>query len=174
MSDVLARRYARAYFDLARDAGEIDAWGAHLATAEAALAQSEVAQTLRNPRVTTPQRVAVTAEVGRVTSEPTGNLLRLLVERGRIGLVGDIVSAYRRLADRESGVVRATVTTALPINAALKSAINKSLAERLGREVETDVTQDDSIIGGLIIRIGDRVIDNSVRTHLQQLQAALA
>ncbi|MFN2568206.1 MAG: F0F1 ATP synthase subunit delta [Candidatus Dormibacteria bacterium] len=174
MSDVLARRYARAFFELARDAGEVEGWGDHLAAAQAALADPQVAATLSNPRVSTAQRVEITQEVGRITSAPTANLLRLLVERGRVGLLPGIVTAYRSLADADSGVVRAGVTTALPVDAALRSAINKALAERLGTDVEIEVTQDGAILGGLVIRIGDRVIDNSVRTHLQQLQAALA
>lgn len=174
MSDVLARRYARAYFDLAREAGDIEGWSGHLAAAVDALGEHDVALTLENPRVTLAQRVAITQQLGEKTSPATANLLRLLVERGRIALLPGIATAYRRLADRESGVVRADVTTAIPVDKQLVASISSALTKQLGREVQTEVTQDPAILGGLVIRIGDRVVDNSVRTHLQQLQAALA
>ncbi|HSP65634.1 MAG TPA: F0F1 ATP synthase subunit delta, partial [Candidatus Deferrimicrobium sp.] len=75
--------------------------------------------------------------------------------------------------DRDSGVVRAEVVTAVPVDADLQKRIGRALGEKLGAEVQTEVRQDPDIIGGLIIRIGDRVIDNSLRTHLEQLRAAL-
>jgi F-type H+-transporting ATPase subunit delta len=78
------------------------------------------------------------------------------------------------LTDKASGIVRAEVITAVPADAALNKQIRDSLSKHLGGDVQTTVRTDPSIIGGLVIRIGDRVIDDSLRTHLQQLQAALA
>ncbi len=70
--------------------------------------------------------------------------------------------------------MRAEVIAAIPVDDALEKRIRDSLRKQLGSDVETTVRTDPSIIGGLVIRIGDRVIDDSLRTHLQQLQAALA
>lgn len=173
MSDVLARRYAAACFELAQEAGDAAGWGARLAAAAAGLGDPEVARTLTNPRITMADRVALTQSVAPGTSQPVANLLRLLMERGRIGLLPDIVTAYRRLADRAGGLVHAEVTTAVPVDEQMVGSIRRSLIERLGCDVQTEVRQDAGILGGLVVRIGDRVIDNSVRTQLQRLQAHL-
>ncbi len=84
-----------------------------------------------------------------------------------------MVAHYRRLADRASGVVRAEVTTAIPVDETTVARIKGTLSERLGGAVETTVRQDPGILGGLVVRIGDRVVDASLRTRLQQLRAAL-
>ena len=77
-------------------------------------------------------------------------------------------------ADAASGLTRVEVTAAVPLDGALEKDIRDTLARQLGGSIHTTVRQDPSIIGGLIIRIGDRVIDGSLRTRLQQLRAALA
>ena len=83
------------------------------------------------------------------------------------------METYDALTDRDSGVVRAEVVTAVPVDAELEKRIGSALGKKLGAAVQTEVRQDPDIIGGLVIRIGDRVIDNSVRTHLEQLRTAL-
>ncbi len=96
-----------------------------------------------------------------------------MIERKRTGVLSELLEAYDALTDRDSGVVRAEVVTAVPVDAALEKRISRELGQKLGSDVQTEVRQDRDIIGGLVIRIGDRVIDNSVRTHLEQLRAAL-
>ena len=91
-----------------------------------------------------------------------------------MGLLPGILSHYDALADREAGVVRAEVTAAIAVDARLAKEISNVLTKKIGKSVDTIVLSDPLIVGGLVIRIGDRVIDDSVRTHLQQLQAALA
>jgi len=173
-ASTVARRYAEAYFDLAQQAGDIAGWGADLAAVAETLGRDEVVRALANPRLSRQQRIAAALELIDGVSEPARNLARLMVERGRAAVLAQVLDAYRRLADRASGVVRADVTTAVTPDDALKEEIARTLAERLGTSVKTEVRADPSIIGGLVIRIGDRVIDDSVRTHLQQLQAAIA
>ena len=85
-----------------------------------------------------------------------------------------MLERYRALADAASGLTRVEVTAAVPLDQALEQDIRNTLSQRLGGSIHTTVRQDPSIIGGLIIRIGDRVIDGSLRTRLQQLRAALA
>jgi F-type H+-transporting ATPase subunit delta len=174
VSEGVARRYAQAYFDLAQEAGEIEAWGQELAEVAAMLSDPEVARALANPRLRAEQRAALVASLLEGRSRHVGNLVRLLLERGRIAALPLVVTHYRRLADRASGVLRAEVIAAVPVDEAAAQLIKRTLTERLGGEVQTEVRQDPGIIGGLVIRIGDRVIDGSVRTRLQQLRAALA
>jgi len=170
----LSRRYAEAYFELARDAGQIPEWREGLAAAAAALSQPEVAMSLENPRLSPKQRTQLAMELLTGAPEQLRNLVRLLVDRRRVRLLPEVLAHYDVLADRESGVVRAEVTTAVPVDERLRAAIAKALSQRFGKEVQTQVHQDPAIVGGLVVRIGDRVIDDSVRTRLQQLQAALS
>jgi F-type H+-transporting ATPase subunit delta len=170
----IARRYAEAYFDLAREAGDIDGWGRDLARAAEILSDPQVFPVLRNPRLTAAERVSIALDVLQDVAEPTRNLARVLVERGRAELLPAVSEQYRRLADRASGVVRAEVTTAVEVDERTERQIARALEERLGASVKTEVRTDPSILGGMVVRIGDRVIDDSVRTHLQQLQASLA
>ncbi|MHB8533407.1 MAG: F0F1 ATP synthase subunit delta [Solirubrobacteraceae bacterium] len=171
--EIVARRYADAFFDLARDAKAIAAYEDDLARAAETLSNTEVLDALGNPRLDIADRVRLALALIDGTAEHTRNLVRLLVERNRIALLSSVLEQFRLLADRESGVVRAAVTAAIPLTAALQEEITASLRERLGGDVQVTVAHDPAILGGLVIRVGDRVIDNSLRTHLQQLQASL-
>jgi F-type H+-transporting ATPase subunit delta len=173
VSEAIARRYAQAYFDLANQAGEVEPWGRELERVAQALTDPEVARALENPRLRGPERAKLVGSLLESVEPRTGNLVRLLVERGRLAALPAVVAHYRRLADRASGVVRAEVIAAVAVDEQAAARLRRTLSEKLGGEVETTVTQDPSILGGLVIRIGDRVIDGSVRTRLQQLRTAL-
>lgn len=174
VSTGIARRYADAYFTLAREAGEIDPWGQDLGRVAEALTNSEVASALNNPRLPIADRSRIAMALLEGVPDHARNLARLLVERGRAAILPQVAEHYQRLADRASGVVRAEVITAVEVDDKLKQQIAKTLERKLGTSVETEVRQDPSILGGMVVRVGDRVIDDSVRTHLQQLQASLA
>jgi F-type H+-transporting ATPase subunit delta len=173
-SDMLARRYAEAYFQLAREAGMVREWGGELARAVEMLEHPAVAEAMRNPRVSQADRVRLVMDLLDGLDQPVRNLVRLLVERGRSSILGAVLDRYRTLADADSGIIRAEVTAAVPVDHTLEEHIADTLGQRLGGRIQTTVRQDPSILGGLIIRIGDRVIDGSLRTRLQQLRAALA
>jgi F-type H+-transporting ATPase subunit delta len=173
-SDVLARRYAEAYFQLAKEAGKVEEWGDELARAVEMLEHPAVAEAMRNPRVSLTDRVRLVMDLLDGLEQPVRNLVRLLIERGRSGILGAVLDHYRALADAESGITRVQVTAAVPLDHNLEQHITDTLGQRLGGRIQTTVRQDPSILGGLIIRIGDRVIDGSLRTRLQQLRSALA
>lgn len=173
MASSIGRRYAQAYFDLARHDGGIPQWRDDLVRTVDTLSDADVAAALANPRLTLSDRTRLALEVLEGVAEPARNLARLLIERGRLGVLGELVQTYDVLTDRNSGVVRASVTTAVPADGDLTARIGKALGEKLGAAVQTEVHQDPDIVGGLVIRIGDRVIDSSVRTRLQQLRTAL-
>jgi len=174
VSHPVARRYAQAYFELAEEAGAIQAWRADLSRAVATVSGDAVERALTNPRLRRAQRERSAGELLDGVSEPARNLMRLLISRGRLRLAPTVLAEFDRLADADAGVVRAEVTTAVHVDDATKTGIISRIRRRLGESVQVEVRQDPSIMGGLVIRIGDRVIDNSVRTHLQQLHAAVA
>lgn len=173
-ADIAARRYADALFAVARERGQVAAEGKALDAAASVLGAEDAARVLGNPRVTLAdkERFALSA-LGDVTPA-VRNLVRLLLRRGRTGILADIAPAYQELADRLSGVVRADVTVAVEVDEEQRRRIARALSERLGGRVETIVRRDPGILGGLVIRIGDRVIDSSIRTRLSQLQAELS
>jgi len=173
-ASILARRYAEAYFSLAQEASDVAGWREQLAAVAEALGDPAVSDALANPKTSLAERVRQGMQLLDGASSEARNLARLLIERRRVGIVGEILAHYDALTDRASGVVRVEVTTAVPADAALEQRIRDSLSRQLGSDVQTTVRSDPSIVGGLVIRIGDRVIDDSLRTHLQQLQAALA
>jgi F-type H+-transporting ATPase subunit delta len=173
-ASIIARRYAEAYFALAQAAGDIVGWREQLAGVVEILGDAAVREALGNPRTSLAARVSEGLRLLEGAAPEARNLARLLIERRRVSIVAEILAHYDALTDRASGLVRVEVTTAVAPDAALEQHIRDSLSKQLGSDVQTTVRTDPSIIGGLVIRIGDRVIDDSLRTHLQQLQAALA
>jgi len=173
-SSIVSRRYAEAYFALAKDAADIAGWRNELGAVVDVFSHDEVGRAVVNPRLPLSQRVRLGLDLLDGASSPARNLARLLIERRRVPLLPEILAHYDLLADRDSGVVRAEVTTAVPLDERTERVISNALSERLGGSVQITLREDPAIIGGLVIRIGDRVLDDSVRTHLQQLQAALA
>lgn len=172
-SSVVARRYAAAFFALASEAEAVDAQADDLARAVETLANREVVEALDNPRLDVAARVRLAQDLLDGVGANVSNLVRLLVERKRIAILPGVLEQYRVLADRAAGVLHADVTVAVAADRALVERITGSLRERFGATVRVEVHTDPAIIGGLVIRVGDRLIDNSVRTHLQQLQASL-
>jgi F-type H+-transporting ATPase subunit delta len=174
MASALARRYAAACYEVAREGVSVDPVGAELEQARDILGDARVRAVMANPRVSLKERSAVLEGLLEGMSAPARNLVRLLVAHGRFGLVSDVVAEYRVMVDAASGVVRIVVRSALPLNRAAERRIEGVLAVRLAHPVRLETVHDPALIGGLEIRMGDRVIDDSVRSHLQQLQAAMA
>lgn len=173
-SSVVAWRYAKAYFDLAGEAKAIPQWRDQLASGVELVTEEQTARALANPRLRKEARLRGLHELLKDVSPQARNLLVLLVERGRLSVLPGVLDEFDRLADRASGVVRAEVVAAVPLDKHLEDSIATTLSDKLGGDVQTVVKQDPEILGGLVIRIGDRVIDTSIRTRLQQLKAALA
>ena len=170
----IARRYAEAYFALAKEAGDTPGWRKELAALVDVFSHEEVARSVVNPRLPLSQRVRLGLDLLDGASQPARNLARLLIERRRTSLLPEVLAHYELLADREAGMVRAEVTTAIPVDEKTEREIAKVLSQRFGGSVQVTLREDPSIIGGLVVRIGDRVLDDSLRAHLRQLQAALA
>jgi len=167
-----ARRYARAIFELAHDEGNVEAWGRRLAQVREVLSDPEVARVLTNPTIATEQRMALVSDLfdgGEAT-----NLAKLLIESDRVRDVEAIDEEFQRLADEAAGRVRATVTTAVELSSQDRDRVAEELSRRLGKEIHLDVLVDPGILGGLKLQYGDRLVDASVATRLQQLRRRLA
>ena len=172
MATAAAKRYARAVFELAESEGQIEQWGRRLAQVRAVLSDPEVAHALTNPTIATEQRMGIVSDLFD-GSEAT-NLAKLLIESDRVRDVGAIADEFQRLADEAAGRVRATVTTAVELSSKDRDRVAEELSKRLGREIHLDVLVDPAILGGLKLQYGDRLVDASVATRLQQLRRRLA
>ena len=175
MAGAAAKRYARAIFELAREDGQVGEWAQRLETVRDVLGRPEVTRILANPTISAQRRQEAAASLLAGSGGPeVANLARLLVAANRIGELDGIIEQYRLLADEEAGRVRATATTAVPLSRSDADKLVASLSRQLGREVRLENLVDAAIIGGLVLRIGDRVVDASVATRLQQLRHQLA
>jgi F-type H+-transporting ATPase subunit delta len=169
-----ARRYAVAVFDLAKQEGSLDAWAADLDRLAALLDVPLAARALSSPVVTPAQKLAlIEADVPNLTPSAR-NLLHLLLHRDRLGYLPDIAAAFHERLNRERGIVTAQVTTAEPLDAAAQTALAAKLSAFVGQQVQMQTSVDPTIIGGVVARIGDQLIDGSVRGRLETLRRRLA
>lgn len=170
----IARRYARALLEIAREGGLTDRMGDDLARF-ARLVEGQLATVMGNPVFTQQERTGVLEAVlpGQALHPTVANFLRLLMEKGRFGVLPDIVREYRDLADQEAGRVRAVVTSATELSAATRDQVAQALTQATGKKVVIETRVDPTLLGGLVARVGSRVYDASLRTRLDRLQLAL-
>ena len=170
----LARPYARAVFELAREGGDFAAWSEALAALSEAVAAPEVAALIGHPALTRAQLGEAFAEALKGASAPVRNLVRLLAENGRLRLLPAIRDGYEALRAEAEGRVDVRVTTAVEADEAIRGALAEAIARRLARKVNVSWSVDASLLGGALIRAGDTVIDGSVVGELERLRQAVA
>jgi F-type H+-transporting ATPase subunit delta len=167
-----ARRYAQAAFGIARDAGSIATWREELNDVASVLAESGLAPVLSDTRVPVDQRVAM-VERALDVSPMVLNLAKLLVSKARAAEARAVADAFGRLADDHEGIAHAEVTTAVELAPAQLEAIAQQLGRTLGKQVRAVGTVDPAIVGGVVVRFGDKLVDGSVRTRLKRLRREL-
>jgi F-type H+-transporting ATPase subunit delta len=169
-----ARRYAEAAFELADRDGSHDRWDEDLRLAGEIVADERVAHILDNPAVPLARREKVLRDLFDKRLTPVAlNLTRLLVQRGRIEILPAVAAEYGRLHDAAQGIVAATVTSAAPLHADETAAIKARVEAMTGKSVRLVAAVDPDLIGGLTVRVGDRLIDASVRGRLERLRDQL-
>jgi F-type H+-transporting ATPase subunit delta len=168
------RRYAEAAFQLATRDGALDAYGDGLDLAVRMLGGDEVLGILRNPARPLDDRLQLldTLLAKRVPAQVL-NLVGLLVKRGRVDRIATVAAEYHRLLNRERGVVQAVASTASPLTASETDALQRKVAQMTGQTVDLRVEVDESLIGGLTVRVGDTLYDASVRGRLERLRERL-
>ena len=172
----ISRRYARAIFDIGTAKGLYEAFGTELdGLAEVYSGSSELRQTLENPVFKLDQRRSILEKIlPRVSpSREVRNFALLVLERGRISSLPQIARAYRELVDEKLGRVRASVTSAQPLDPATQTAVQRALERRTGKRVVLTTSTDPSLIAGLVARVGDLVFDGSLRTRLESLKSRI-
>lgn len=169
----MARPYARAAFETARDAGTLAEWDRSLTFAATAAGVPEAARALGNPRLAAADLVALLLPPGTAADAPFGRFLAMLAEYRRLALLPEIAELFAAMRREHEGVVRAVVTSAVALDEAQRSALATALERRFGRRIEIETAVDPALIGGAVIKAGELVIDGSVRNRLEQLRDAL-
>jgi len=169
-----ARRYAEAVFELAKRDDSLDTWRDDLRAINEMLGDERVIRVVDNPSLPFAERREVIDELlGGRTGKPAQNLVTVLAERSRLDLVPAIVVEYQRLLNRERGIATAVVTSAAALNKEETAALEERLRQMTGSDVELEVRIDERLIGGLTVRVGDRLLDASVRGRLERLRDQL-
>ena len=168
----IAKNYAEALLAAAGPLGQVDAFGRLIdAVAGAVSADPRIAAVLASPRVTKAVKGQLLAEALAATAPAEFiRFLQAVMRRGRQALLGDIAQQYQALVDVQQNRVHAGVTLSAAPDAALTRRITERLSEVLGKEVRTHVRADPGILGGVVLRIGDRVYDGSLKRRLTTLR----
>lgn len=171
----LSRPYAKAIFEIAKDEGRIKQWNETLHLLDALSHQPEVKQLLKNPGIDKTDIAMLLVEVldGKLDQEGK-NLVQLLVANHRFELTFEITRQFEKLCTEEDGKVEANVISTMPLTGKELEAVKKALHAYFGREVILKTREDPSLMGGMVIRAGDLVIDGSIRGRLAQLAQAMS
>ena len=171
----LARKYGTAIFEIANEDNKLEEYGRELADVSQALfAQAELKDFLTNPQIQPEDKKQVLLRLLKDQVSPMMmNFLLLLVDKRRIVLLEAINDCYQELSNKAQGIIVADVTTAYELKAELRNRLSSKLEFVTGKKVQLRTHQDQSIIGGVVVKIGDTRIDGSVIGRLQALKAEL-
>ena len=171
--EIAARRYGEAAFQIARDGGTEERWSEGLSLMAAVFSDSEIAALMQEARISSADKMELAEKAFTGVDPLVLNLARLLVHRGRTALASQIAEAFQELADAERGIAHALVTTAVPLSDDETRAVAEKLSEISDQQVVVETEVDERIIGGLVARIGDKLIDGSTRSRLLALKRRL-
>lgn len=174
-SNIVARRYAKALFALGQKKGaaELTAYGSDLEKlAEVLAADPTVLKVFRNPIFGADKKKAVAAAimdkigVGKVVK----NFVQLLADKERLASLPEIQAVYAKLQDEAQGVLRGMLTTAVKLDAKRQGELKSALEKKSSRKLVLDYAVEPAILGGLVLKVGDQVLDASLRAQLQMLK----
>jgi len=170
----IARPYANAVFELAKERRALDEWSRQLQLSAAVAAQPEIVEIIESPATTNLEKSNVLARVcGDDLSREAKQFLQVLARNKRLHLIGEISTQFETLRAQEEASLDVEVVSAFELSEADHRRLVEALGRRFGREIQLSARVDESLIGGAIIRAGDTVIDGSVRGKLEKLAETL-
>ncbi|VAX11033.1 ATP synthase delta chain [hydrothermal vent metagenome] len=170
----IARPYAQAAFDLAKDKNDLKSWSEMLALAAMIVSDEQVHRLIGNPEVSKDDLVELILNVAGEGLDTVGrNFIRVLSGNGRLNVLPEIALLYEQHRAEAERYVDAEVISAFPLSDAQQQTLVDSLKNKLGRDVRLTASTDETLIGGAIVRAGDLVIDGSITGHLNKLAQTL-
>jgi F-type H+-transporting ATPase subunit delta len=170
----VARPYAKAAFEYARDANAFARWSQALATASEIAADPRVAELTKNPSLTAADLAALVIDVsGDKLDAGMQNFVRVLAENHRLLLLPEIAAHYEQFRSAVENTVDVEVTSAVPLSEAQAQRLRQALSTRLKRQVHMRTAVDSALLGGAVVRAGDLVIDGSLKGRLERLATEL-
>lgn len=169
-----ARRYAQALFNVTLQRGTVDEAAASIGEIAAAIDGTPLLlNTLHNPRMTSERKRALMTQIFGGAQAEVERLMLIMLENDRIGDLVGTAHEYSRLVDEHRGLADATVTSAVPLSEQQESALLEKLQQMSGRTIRLQSRIDENLLGGLVVRLGDKFIDASVATQLQGIREKL-
>ena len=174
-AEIVARRYGQALYELAEEKGSLDTVAADAAELRRAWTQSEeLREVMARPEIAPEGKKAIWKDLLADSADPDlRSLLYLLTDKNRLNFLTEILDFFERLLRQRSGEVMASVRTAQPLRAEQEEELKQSLSRMLDKKVTLQVTVDEALLGGLVVRIEDRMFDGSLRSRLTGLTERL-
>ncbi len=173
-NSTIARPYAQAAFDIAKEKGDLKSWSDMLQLIAAVSSDAMMSDMIGNPSIEREKITEIIVDVcADKLNDTAKNFVKVLAENGRLNVATEISQAYEEHRAEAEKTVEAEVTSAFPLSDTQIKSVTDALKKRLGREVNLVTKVDESIVGGAIIRAGDLVIDGSVNGQLEKLANTL-
>jgi F-type H+-transporting ATPase subunit delta len=172
----IARRYAKALLIIGKEDGQTEQYRQELSgVARLMVEDKQLADTIANPLYKSGDRKKVLQKIIEKVnlSKTMSSFLLLLFEKGRIGFIGNINDFYQMLADELKGVARASLVSASKLTSDTIEKIRSALSKKTGKDVILQVEHDPALIGGIVTRIGDLILDGSIKTQLLNMRESL-
>jgi F-type H+-transporting ATPase subunit delta len=170
-----ARRYAEAAFDVARKDGDIEGWLQDIRIATEAVTEPSADAFFKDPNSSISEKIQTLRQIVPTVRPHVLNLMLLLVTRHRLGLMPGILQEFERLEHEAQGVTEADITVARPMDDVEAREVGEQLGRATGgRKVNLRIHVDPAVLGGIVIRIGDQLIDASVQGRLERLRQEIA
>jgi len=176
MSDftTAARPYANAVYDIAIEASALESWGDALANLATVIADEQMNELLDNPELGKKQKGELVIQVlGDKLTEKQQNLVKLMAENGRLKLMPDVLEQFEVARAKAENKIEAQVISAFELSAQQVTELVNTLKNKLGCDITLTTTIDESLIGGVIIKAGDTIIDASMKSQLDSLALSL-
>ncbi len=171
----VARPYARAVYQQATDTSTVDAWSEALALMASVASDAQMIALLDNPQMGSQQKAELMLKVvSDKLNTQQQNLVKLMAENGRLKALPEVAAQFEVYRSEAEGKVDAEVTSAFPLSSEQEESITNTLKAKLGREVTITTTIDESLIGGVVIKAGDTIIDGSMKSQLESLALTLS
>ena len=170
-AEIVARRYGQALYELAEEKGSLNTVAADAAELRRAWTQSEeLREVMARPEIAPEEKKAIWKDLLADSADPDlRSLLYLLTDKNRLNFLTEILDFFERLLRQRSGEVMASVRTAQPLRAEQEEELKQSLSRMLDKKVTLQVTVDEALLGGLVVRVEDRMFDGSLRSRLTGL-----